>query len=77
MMRLDADSGEVDGSPERDVGDVLQAWRRQERLLGRLTPGTAEHERVEAETGRLRTEYQRLVSARLEETSETSGDPLD
>jgi len=70
MLHVDHEPGEAD-STAPVVGDVLNAWRRQERILSRLTPGSPEHLQAALEAERLRREYQRLVAGRMQETSET------
>jgi PAS domain-containing protein len=56
---------------ERPV-QLLDAWRRQERTLASLSPGSAARARAEAEADRLRVAYQRVVLARVHEGQEGS-----
>lgn len=69
VTRFDPHSEEGEGS-EPAIGDVLEAWRRQERKLAELPPGSEQYVLAEAESEWLRTEYQRLVAARTDDTAE-------
>jgi hypothetical protein len=57
----------------QDAEKVLAAWREVERDLERATPGSPEAERLDAEAGRLRADYQAIVGAAMTDDPE----PLD
>jgi hypothetical protein len=43
------------------VAEIMAAWRRAERLVNTLPPGSAEHEAAQRACDRLRDAYQELT----------------
>jgi hypothetical protein len=57
---------------DREIADVLEKWREQERRLSQSDPDELGYQELAREVDRLREEYQRLSSTATASAEESS-----